>query len=247
MSDHFSRDFIWVVITSIASLGSIPYQALRDLGITGIYLWAPDNLATPQKRLEVVGAGFKCGLGYPADTRFQLGDDVARLASARLTAFIGTAGDGGQTPVLLDFEPSQGSAQFWLDFIWGSAARATKGWRGINGISSTGAPRYYRVTDFTPEPFKGTALPCSDLVAARFDARVQYYFGGMELVDGGEARDDLQTGLNGVGFPREAIRGFVDGGRHNWPPIFYNGQRVRSLQGGTCIWNANLCREAGLI
>ena len=243
MSAHYTRDYVWCVITSIASLGSIPYQAFRDLGITGIYLWAPDNLATPAKRLEVIGAGFKCGLGYPADTRFQYGDDVARLASARLTNFIGLGGDSGQTPVLLDFEPSQGSAQFWLDFIWGSTARLTKGWRGINGISSVGAPRYYRVTDFTPEPFKGTALPCSDLIAARFDARVQVYFGGMEPVDGGEARDDLQA----YGFPREAIRGFVDGGRVIPPPIFYQGRRVRSLQGGTCIWQANLLREVGLV
>lgn len=245
MSAHYSDDYVWVVITSIESLGSIPYDKFQALGVTGIYLWAPDNLATNAKRLEIVGKGFKCGLGYPADTRYQYGDYVAKLFSDRLAQF--ALNDAGQTPALCDFEPTHGSVQFWLDFIYGSASRLTKGWRGINGSFNVNAPRYYRVTDFTPEPFKGTQLPVGDLKAARFNARVQYYFGDMSPVDGGEAREDLENGLNGVGFSREQIRGFVDGGRVIKPPIFYKGFKARNLEPGTCIWNANLLREAGLV
>jgi hypothetical protein len=245
MSQHFSRDYVWAVITSIASLGSIPYQPLRDLGVTGIYLWAPDNQATNTRRLEIVGQGFKCGLGYPADTRYMYGDAVAKLASDRLAQF--APSDAGQTPVLLDFEPSYGSTQFWLDFIYGSAERQTKGWRGINGALSVNAPRYYRVTDFTPEPFKATQLPVQAFLDARFDVKVQAYFGDMSPIDGCEATLDWLNGLNSIGFPPEAIRLFVDGGRVIKPPIFYQGRKVRNLQPGTAVWNCNLLREAGLV
>ena len=67
-SAHFSRDHVWVVITSIASLGSIPYAKLTTLGINGIYLSAQDDLATKAKRTEVVKAGFAAGLFYPGNS-----------------------------------------------------------------------------------------------------------------------------------------------------------------------------------
>ena len=239
MSDHYTRDFVWLTVTDNSF--TLPFQKIKDLGITGLYLPASDTLA---RYNACRTAGFKVGVFYPASTTTQSGPDVAlHVNESRLRLALN---DGGATPFLLDFEPSAGSSQFWKDFLWGTAD-GKRGYRGTNGLNNGGGYMPGRVTDFTPEPFKGTSLPCSDLVAARLDAKVQYYFGGMELVDGGEARDDLQAGLNGVGFAREAVRGFVDGGRHNWPPIFYNGQRVRSLQGGSCVWNANLCREAGLI
>jgi hypothetical protein len=227
-SAHFSRDYVWVVITSIASLGSIPYQKLRDLGITGIYLSAQDNLATRTKRAEVVNQGFKVGLFYPGNSQFQDGVQTARDVEAHLELFAGA--DNGQTAILLDFEPSDGAVPFWNAFVGE--------WRAL---------RPGRVTDFTPEPFKASALPVSLLLNARFDVRVQYYFGDMSPADGGEAREDWLIGLNGVGFPKEAIRGFVGGGRGSPIPILYQGRVARRLQPGTCVWNANLLRESGLI
>src|SRR6266542_40423 len=141
MSTHYTRDEVFVVITSIASLGSIPYQKFRDLGIGGIYLWAPDNLATSTQRIYIVNQGFRCGLGYPADTRYQYGADVAKLISQRLASFLGLAGspdsDNFNCPVLLDFEPSYGSTQFWKDFLWGTLSfSGVKGWRGSQGMNN---------------------------------------------------------------------------------------------------------------
>jgi hypothetical protein len=221
---HFTRDRVWVVFTD-DSFG-VPYAALRGLGINGVYFNAA-AAGTPA-RLGVVPADFARGIFYPANTERQWGADVARaINDYRKRVF---PNDGGQTAVLLDFEPSGGSAQFWLDFI--SQYRTL-----MPG----------RVTDFTPEPFKATALPVQDLLNARFDVKVQDYFGDMSIVDAYEAGLDWIRGLNGVGYPPELIRSFVDGGRHNKPPIFYEGRRVRSLLPGTCIWSANLLREAGLI
>jgi hypothetical protein len=224
---HFTRDYVWVVITSLGSF-TPDWDKVRGLGITGIYLNAADPSVTAAKILEVRGLGFKVGVFYPAHTEFQFGADVARAIDAyRRSHFLN---DGGQTPVLLDFEPSDGSVGFWTDFI--STYRSL-----LPG----------RVTDFTPEPFKAQLLPVSVLLNARFDVKVQDYFGDMSPVDAYEAGLDWVRGLNGVGYPPEQIRGFVDGGRKNKPPIFYEGRRVRNLLPGTCIWNANLLREAGLI
>jgi hypothetical protein len=228
MSDpHFTREFVWLVITSLGSF-TPDWNRVRSLGITGIYLNAADPLATAGMITWVRGLGFKVGIFYPANTEYQFGADVARAIDAYRRSHF--SNDGGQTPVLLDFEPSGGSSQFWRDFIL------------VYRQLMTG-----RVTDFTPEPFKATELPVSDLLTARFDVKVQDYFGDMSLVDAYEAGLDWIRGLNGVGYPPEQIRGFVDGGRKNKPPIFYEGQRVRNLLPGTVIWNANLLREAGLI
>lgn len=239
MSEHYTRDFVWLTVTDNSF--NLPYDKIKSLGITGLYLpaWFPWTRFN-----EARSTGFKVGVFYPADTRNQSGTDVAlHINETRLRVALN---DGGATPFLLDFEPSDGSSTFWKEFLWGRPI-GTRGYRGMGGANNGGGYMPGRVTDFTPEPFKGIALPCSDLIAARLDAKVQYYFGDMSPVDGGEARDDLQTGLNGVGWPREAIRGFVDGGRRIPPPIFYQGQKVRNLQPGTAIWNANLMREAGLI
>lgn len=224
MSAHFTRDFVWVVITSIASLGSIPYQKLRDLGITGIYLSAQDNLATKAKRAEVVGAGFKVGLFYPGNSLHMDGVQTARDVEARLVAFAGA--DGGQTGVLLDFEPSDGSAPFWQAFL--------PEWRAL---------RPGRVTDMTPEPFKAFVLPLTDILNARLDVKVQNYFGDMSPVDAREAAMDYIR----RGAADEQVRGFVGGGRKSPLPTLYQGSVARRLEGGTCIWNANLLRESGLI
>jgi hypothetical protein len=244
VSEHYTRDFVWLTVTDNSF--NLPFDKIKALGITGLYLPATDTLA---RYNSCRAAGFKVGVFYPASTT-QDGPTVAlHVNETRLRLALN---DSGATPFLLDFEPSAGSSTFWTEFLWGTRVEQdsgswVRGYRGTGGYNNGGGYMPGRVTDFTPEPFKGTSLPCSDLIAARLDARVQHYFGDMSPVDGGEARDDLQTGLNGVGFPREAIRGFVDGGRRIPPPIFYNGQRVRSLQGGTCIWSANLMREAGLI
>ena len=221
MSDpHFTRDHVWVVFTDDAF--SVPTAAVKALGIDGIYFNAA-AAGTPARIAPTRAAGFKVGIFYPASSAGN-GADVAKAVNAyRLKVF---NNDGGQTPILLDFEPSAGGAQFWLDFI--------AVYRGL-------LPG--RVTDFTPEPFKGADLPVQALLDARFDAKVQHYFGDMSPVDAGEARDDLVA----WGFPRERVRGFVDGGRVIKPPIFYQGRKVRNLQPGTCVWSANLLREAGLI
>src|SRR6476469_3593200 len=164
-SPHYTRDFVWVVHTSLSSI-SIPYNKLRDLGVTGIYLNAADPLATDLKRREVVQNGFKCGLFYPANTEHQFGKDVATLVSQKLAQFAKTENDvggAGQTPVLLDFEPSFGSVTFWQDFM--SVYRSL---------------RPGRVTDFTPEPFKAADLKINELVfTGRMDVKVQVYFGDM--------------------------------------------------------------------
>jgi hypothetical protein len=249
LSDHYTRDFVWLVITSIASLGSIPYDKIKSYGITGLYLAAQDDLATSAKRLEAITKGFKVGLFYPASADHQYGDMVAKAASDRLTKFTADpvtgkpASDAGQTPVLLDFEPSYGSVNFWLDFLWGNETNGTRGWRGSVGIDNAQGYRPGRVSDMTPEPFKGADLPVSSIRAARLDAKVQDYFGDMSPVDALEAGYDLID----KGFDRSEVRGFVDGGRKSKPPIFYQGQKVRNLQPGTAIWNANLMRESGLI
>ncbi len=241
---HYTRDYVWLAVTDDSF--NIPYAALTALGINGIFRHAGDTLA---KFNADRSAGFKTGIFYPASSQYQDGAVVAKLVSDDLTRL--ALNDGGQTPVLLDFEPSYGSAPFWRDFLWGKidvgTGAAIRGWRGTGGLDNGGGYRPGRVTDFTPEPFQAVNLPCADLAAGRLDARVQYYFGDMSPVDGGEAREDLEIGLNGVGFAREAVRGFVDGGRTIKPPIFYKGNRVRSLEPGTNIWNANLMREAGLI
>ena len=229
---HYTRDNVGVVVTSIASLGSIPYDKFKTLGVDLIYLNAADPAATSAKRKEVLSKGFRCGLFYPASTEHQFGDDVAALVSAELTDFTKDpvtgkpASDNGQTPVLLDFEPSYGSVKFWMDFI--------VIYRNL---------RPGRVTDFTPEPFKAADLPLTAILNAHIDIRVQYYFGDMSPADGGECRDDYIS----RGVPPALVRGFVDGGRKTKLPIFYNGQIVRGLQKGTVIWNANLLREAGLV
>lgn len=245
-SAHYTRNFVWVVVTSIGSIGGIPFQKLRDLGISGIYLWASDPQATDDKRREIVSQGFACGLGYPANTEYMRGDDVARLASARLAGFARTeaqVGGAGSTPFLCDFEPSYGSTQFWRDFIYGNAARQTRGWRGRYGVYSLNdGYRGYRVTDMTPEPFKASQLPASDLSRAQFDVVAQTYFGDMSRADPWEVGLDWSRT-----FPLEAIHTFIDGGRKTPLPIFYEGRIVRKLQLGTHVWNANLLREAGLI
>jgi hypothetical protein len=224
MSDHYTRDFVWLVVSSPASF-QIDFAKCKTLGITGLYY---DRSVTTAQFITAKANMPKVGLFETADTRTETGVAVAqRINNDRLRL---ANNDGGQTPILLDFEPSNGSVQFWLDFI-AEYRRLMPG----------------RVTDFTPEPFKATVLPVADLLNARFDVRVQDYFGGMELVDAYEAGLDWIRGLNGIGYPPEQIRSFVDGGRKNKPPIFYNGQVVRKLLGGTCIWNANLMREAGLI
>lgn len=223
-SAHFTRDYVWVVITSIASLGSIPYDDLKALGINGIYLSAQDNLATKAKRAEVVSKGFKVGLFYPGSGLFQDGAQAARAVEARLVEFAGA--DNGQTAVLLDFEPSQGSAPFWTSFV--------PEWRAL---------RPGRVTDMTPEPFKAFVLPVDLLLNARFDIKVQTYFGDMSPVDAREAAMDwIRRGATD-----EQVRGFVGGGRKSPLPTLYQGNVVRALEGGTCVWNANLLRESGLI
>jgi hypothetical protein len=223
---HFTRDYVWLTVTDHSF--NLPYESIKALGINGLYLPAADSTTTPAKIQEARNAGFKVGVFYPASSTFQFGHEVAQAINAyRQRVFLN---DGGQTPVLLDFEPSDGSVAFWKDFI--STYRAL-----LPG----------RVTDFTPEPFKAGALPVADLLNARFDVKVQDYFGDMSLVDAYEAGLDWIRGLNGVGYPPEQIRGFVDGGRKNKPPIFYQGQRVRNLLPGTVVWNANLLREAGLI
>jgi hypothetical protein len=245
MSDHYTRDFVWLTVTDNSF--NLPFDKIKSLGITGLYLPASDTLT---RYNACRAAGFRVGVFYPASTTQLDGPTVAlHVNESRLRLALN---DGGATPFLLDFEPSAGSSQFWKEFLWGTRQEQdsgswVRGYRGTGGYNNGGGYMPGRVTDFTPEPFKGTSLPCSDLIAARLDAKVQYYFGDMSPVDGGEARDDLQTGLNGVGFPREAVRGFVDGGRRIPPPILYEGRVVRRLQGGTCVWNANLCREAGLI
>jgi hypothetical protein len=224
MSDHYTRDFVWLVVSSPASF-QIDFAKAKALGITGLYY----DRSVTLSQLNLARQNMpKVGLFETADTRTETGVAVAtRINGDRLRL---AANDGGQTPILLDFEPSTGSVQFWLDFI-AEYRRLMPG----------------RVTDFTPEPFKATVLPVADLLNARFDVKVQDYFGGMELVDAYEAGLDWIRGLNGVGYPSEQIRSFVDGGRKNKPPIFYNGQVVRKLLGGSCIWNANLMREAGLL
>jgi len=237
---HYTRDFVWLAVTDDSF--NIPYAALSGLGITGIFRHAADTVA---KFNADRAAGFKTGVFFPASTTNQLGTDVARLVNdVRLRVALN---DGGATPFLLDFEPSHGSTAFWKAFLWGTPGK--RGYRGSNGMFSMDGSGYMpgRVTDFTPEPFKATELPVSDLLVAHLDCRVQYYFGDMSPVDGGEAREDWEVGLNGIGFPREAIRGFVDGGRVIKPPMFYEGRRVRNLEPGTVIWNANLLREGGLI
>jgi hypothetical protein len=226
-SSHFTRDYVWVVNTSLSSVG-LNYQGYRNLGITGIYLNADDGNATNAKRLEAVGQGFKVGLFAPKDSRIGTGTAAANAVSDRLGNF--APNDAGQTSVLLDLEPDDGASQFWKDFI--------VQWRG--------SLRPGRVTDFTPSPFKGTALPAQALLDARFDVVVQTYFGDMSPVDAHEATQDWRHALNGAQFPEEAIHTFVDGGRKNKPPIFYLGGKVRNLMPGTVIWNANLLREAGL-
>lgn len=228
---HFTRDYVWLVITSLGSF-TPDWSKVKALGITGIYLNAADPAVTAAKIVEVRGLGFKVGIFYPANTEHQFGADVARaIDTYRKSRFLN---DAGQTPVLLDFEPSAGSVQFWQDFI--TTYRAL-----LPG----------RVTDFTPEPFKATSLPVRALLNARFDVKVQDYFGDMSPVDFYEAGLDwirgLDDGAGRVGFDPEHIRGFVDGGRKNKPPIFYQGAKVRNLLPGSCIWNANLLREAGLI
>lgn len=223
-SAHFSRDHVWVVITSIASLGSIPYDKLKTLGINGIYLSAQDNLATKAKRDEAIGKGFKTGFFYPGNGVHMDGTQTARDLDARLTTFAGA--DNGQTAVLLDFEPSDGSAPFWGKFL--------PEWRAL---------RPGRVTDMTPEPFKAYVLPVNDILGARLDIRVQTYFGDMSPVDGREAAMDwIRRGATD-----DQVRGFVGGGRKSPLPILSNGVPVRPLEGGSCVWNANLLRESGLI
>jgi hypothetical protein len=223
-SAHFTRDHVWVVITSIASLGSIPYQKFRDLGIDGIYLSAQDNLATKAKLAEVVGAGFKGGLFYPGNAVHMDGAQTARNVDAKLTTFAGA--DSGQTAVLLDFEPSDGSATFWKAFL--------PAWRSL---------RPGRVTDMTPEPFKARVLPVSDLLDAHVEIRVQSYFGDMSPVDAREAAMDwIRAGATDA-----QVRGFVGGGRKSPLPTLYQGTVVRKLEGGSCVWNADLLRESGLV
>lgn len=226
---HYTRDYVWLVFTDNSF--APPYKALHDLGITGLYFsaaaagfYANCVLARAQ--------GFKAGVFYPAHPQYMYGADVANSINAmRLKWF---PQDSGQTPILLDFEPEEGSVPFWTDFI---PAYRTK----MPG----------RVTDFTPAPFKATVLPVRQLLNAKFDVKVQGYFGDMSAVDFWEAGDDWVNGLDDgqgrVGFPREQVRMVVDGGRHNRPPIFYLGYKVRNLSKGSIIWNANLLREAGLI
>jgi hypothetical protein len=225
---HFTRERVWVVFTD-DSFG-VPYAALRGLGINGVYFNAA-AAGTPA-RLGVVPADFARGIFYPANTEHMFGAQVAASINEYRKKWF--PADSGRTAVLLDFEPSSGSVQFWLDFI------------ATYRLLMPG-----RVTDFTPEPFKATALPVRQLLAAKFDVKVQDYFGDMSIVDAYEAGLDwirgLDDGSGRVGFPSEQIRSFVDGGRHNKPPIFYEGRKVRNLLPGTCIWSANLLREAGLI
>jgi hypothetical protein len=223
-SAHYTRDHVWVVITSVASLGSVPYQKLKDLGIDGIYFSAQDMAAAKSHRLEALSAGFKVGLFYPGNSQFMDGLQTARSVDAALTTFAGA--DGGQTPVLLDFEPSDGSVPFWNGFVGE--------WRAL---------RPGRVTDMTPEPFKAAVLPVDLLLNARFDIKVQNYFGDMSPVDAREAAMDwIRRGATD-----DEVRGFVGGGRKSPLPTLYNGAVVRRLEGGSCVWNANLLRESGLI
>ena len=225
MSDpHYTRDHVGLVITSISSLGSIPYAKIKGLGVDLLYLNPADPQVTTAKIKEARGAGFVVGLIVFVDTRAESGADAAKRANDYRIRL--ASGDAGVTPFLIDAEPSNGSVQFWLDFI--AAYRAV-----MPG----------RVTDFTPEPFKAAVLPVNYLLNARFDVKVQGYFGDMSPVDGWEAGLDWLS----VGFPPERIRLFVDGGRKNKPPIFYNDSRARNLLPGSIIWNANLLREAGLI
>ena len=223
-SAHYTRDKVGVDIPSINSLGSIPYQAFRDLGINLIYLRPQDNLATNAKRKEIVGQGFMCGIAYPANPQFMNGDAVAKQIHDYLNTF--APNDNGQTPVMLDFEPSDGSTAFWAAFV--------AAWRAL---------RPGRVTDFTPEPFKASVLPLQLLADARFDVKVQLYYGDMSPVNAWDACKEYER----RGFPPEGIFTFVDGGRKNKPlSMFYEGRKVKNLEPGTCIFSANLLREAGL-
>ena len=216
MSAHFSDDFVWVVHTSFSSF-NIPYASLKKYGISGIYVLQDDPKAYG-KRNEIVNAGMKAGImvrtydGTPAQT--------AQLASEDLTRFAGN--DGGQTAVLLDYEPS--NRDFLTEFVGE--------WRKI---------RPGRVTDFTPEPFKGQYLPQQYLLDSRIYPRVQTYFGDMSPAQWDEAYEDYRVIFG------NSVRLFIDGGRKTQLPIFYQGNIVRNLRPGTCIWNTNLMREAGLI
>ena len=222
-SAHFSRDFVWVVITSIASLGSVPYQKLKDLGVNGIYFSAMDDQAKAA-RTVALGAGFKVGFFYPGNSLHMDGNQTARDVDAKLTLFTGA--DHGQTAVLLDVEPSDGSVPFWNAFV--------AEWRAL---------RPGRVTDMTPEPFKAASLPVDLLLNARFDIKVQNYFGDMSPVDAREAAMDwIRRGATD-----DQVRGFVGGGRKSPLPCLYQGAPARRLENGTIIWNANLLRESGLI
>src|SRR5207244_11502547 len=124
----------------------IHYAVVKGLGIHGIYRQAGDTLI---KFNTDRPAGMKTGIFYPPNSEHQFGADVARSINDTLLRVAPEPADKGQTPVLLDFEPSYGSTQFWQEFI-----------------STYRALRPGRVTDFTREPFKATELPAQDRLNA---------------------------------------------------------------------------------
>lgn len=225
MSAHFTRDHVYLIVTSYASIGGVlPYAKIKSYGIDGIYFNYQDGMATNAKRLEALNAGIaSVGLFCPIESSAN-GAYSALQISQRLSQF--AVNDAGQTPVLLDVEPSVGSVPFWNSFI--------PRWREL---------RPGRVTDFTPEPYKAADLPLADLLAARFDCVIQGYFGDMSRVPHEEARDDYED----RGWPKDGLHFFIDGGRKDFPLGFYQGQQARAFPKGTHIWNANLMRERGLI
>jgi len=216
MSAHFSDDFAWVVHTSFTSF-NIPYAKLKSLGIDGVYV-TQDDPACYSKRQEIVNAGMKPGI--MVRTFDFTPEATARLADMDLDRF--AKNDGGQTAVLLDYEPA--NRDFYVRFV--------QEWRKL---------RPGRVTDFTPEPFKGGIMPQQFLLDNRIYPRVQTYFGDMSPAQWDEAYEEYRT-IFGSG-----VRLFIDGGRKTKLPVFFEGNQVRNLRRGTCVWNTNLMREAGLI
>src|SRR6266576_457186 len=100
MSQHYTADFVWLVVSSPASF-QIDFAKCKSLGITGLYY---DRSVTTAQFITAKANMPKVGLFETADTRTDAGVAVAqKINSDRLRL---ANNDGGQTPVLLDFEPS---------------------------------------------------------------------------------------------------------------------------------------------
>src|SRR5260370_33957739 len=107
MDAHFTRDYVWLVVTDNSF--NLDYLKIKGLGITGLYFNAADSTA-PNKILQTRANGMKAGVFYPANTEHQFGHEVAQAINAYRLKWL--VGDGGQTPILLDMEPSAGSVDF---------------------------------------------------------------------------------------------------------------------------------------